>query len=420
MQIVVNPIVTPSFTAVASICAGGSLSALPTSSTNNISGNWSPAIDNMNTTTYTFTPDAGQCANNASMQIVVNPIVTPTFNSVPAICAGSSISALPTTSTNSINGIWSPALNNMATTTYTFTPDSGQCANSATMQIVVNNCSGQTLSTIDSYVYTGLVRYAQSYLWEVTELDEFGDAVGVAQTKQTPLRQFRISSLPTFKYNTQYRIRVASTVGGLLGNYGNPFNVRTPLPSSTIVDACGTTIPAMDVFVYSTIVKYCPGYRFTLTNANNPTEVHTIERQLRAFRLNDIPGLLVGGSYNVTVEVKNTNGIYLPLVSPPSCQIRVPGGTGKFAPKSIENDSEFNVITYPNPFSNAFNINITSPINSDIQMKVYDMVGRLVEQKNYSVSDLRNISIGNNYQSGIYNVIISQNEFVKTVRVIKK
>ncbi len=45
---------------------------------------------------------------------------------------------MPTTSNNGITGTWSPALNNSATTTYTFTPDTGQCANNITMQIVVN------------------------------------------------------------------------------------------------------------------------------------------------------------------------------------------------------------------------------------------------------------------------------------------
>ena len=35
---------------------------------------------------------------------------------------------LPTTSLEGITGTWSPALDNTATTTYTFTPDAGQCA----------------------------------------------------------------------------------------------------------------------------------------------------------------------------------------------------------------------------------------------------------------------------------------------------
>ena len=72
------------------------------------------------------------------MTITVNAQTVPTFNQVAAICSGSALAALPTTSTNSITGTWSPALNNTATTTYTFTPTAGQCATTATMTITIN------------------------------------------------------------------------------------------------------------------------------------------------------------------------------------------------------------------------------------------------------------------------------------------
>jgi gliding motility-associated-like protein len=138
MTVTVSPILTPTFTAVAPICAGAALSPLPTTSNNGVLGSWLPALNNTATTTYTFTPDAGQCANTATMTITVNPILTPTFNAVAPICSGATLSALPTTSTNSIVGTWSPAINNTATTTYTFTPSAGACATTTTMTITVN------------------------------------------------------------------------------------------------------------------------------------------------------------------------------------------------------------------------------------------------------------------------------------------
>ena len=140
----VNPNVTPTFTAIAAICSGGSLSALPLTSNNSITGTWAPALDNTATTTYTFTPTAGLCATTATLAITVNPNVTPTFTAVAAICSGGSLSTLPTTSNNSITGTWSPALDNTATTTYTFTPDAGQCATTATLTITVSNLNTWT------------------------------------------------------------------------------------------------------------------------------------------------------------------------------------------------------------------------------------------------------------------------------------
>src|SRR5439155_549787 len=143
--------------AVAPICSGATLSALPTTSNNGITGTWSPALNNTATTTYTFTPNAGQCGSTTTLTITVNPNIPPTFNAVAPICSGATLSALPTTSNNGFTGTWSPALNNTATTTYTLTPTAGQCATTATLTITVNPnitptfnavapiCSGATL-----------------------------------------------------------------------------------------------------------------------------------------------------------------------------------------------------------------------------------------------------------------------------------
>ena len=131
--------IVPTFTQVPAICSGATLSALPTSSTNSISGTWSPTLNNTATTTYTFTPTTSLCTSTAQMTITVNPSTTPTFTQVPAICSGATLSALPTISLNSITGTWSPALNNSATTTYTFTPTGSSCATNFTLNITVQN-----------------------------------------------------------------------------------------------------------------------------------------------------------------------------------------------------------------------------------------------------------------------------------------
>jgi trimeric autotransporter adhesin len=207
--ITLNPQVTPIFNQIPFICYGASLSSLPTTSLEGITGNWSPAINNLATTTYTFTPNPGQCATTAVMTITVNhttapnsvgqslcigatvaslvangtdikwyststggtallsetildngnyyasqtlngcesnrigvtvilnPLLKPTFKQVPPICSGTSLATLPLTSLNGIAGTWSPPINNLATTTYTFTPNAGQCGKTATMKIIV-------------------------------------------------------------------------------------------------------------------------------------------------------------------------------------------------------------------------------------------------------------------------------------------
>jgi gliding motility-associated-like protein len=168
MTITVTPNSVPSFTQVSSICSGASLPALPTTSNNGITGTWSPGINNTATTTYTFTPIAGQCATTTIMTIIVNPNTIPTFTQVAAICSGSALQALPTISNNGIIGTWAPAINNTTTTVYTFIPASGQCATPATMTIVVTPketptftqvatiCSGSTLSALPTTSNNGI------------------------------------------------------------------------------------------------------------------------------------------------------------------------------------------------------------------------------------------------------------------------
>ncbi len=148
MSITVNSAIIPAFTAVAPICSGAALALLPTTSNNSINGTWSPAINNMATTLYTFTPTAGQCATVTTLTISVGPPATPTFTAISPICSGDPLAALPTLSNNGFNGTWSPAINNTATTLYTFTPTAGQCATTTTMTITVNSSANPTFTAV--------------------------------------------------------------------------------------------------------------------------------------------------------------------------------------------------------------------------------------------------------------------------------
>jgi hypothetical protein len=134
--VTVNTQTTPTFTQLGPFCSGTSFT-LPTTSNNGITGSWSPAINNTSTTTYTFTPTAGQCASTATMTVTINPQTVPTFTQVGPFCSGTSFT-LPTTSNNGITGTWSPVINNTSTTTYTFTPTVGQCAQSTTITITIS------------------------------------------------------------------------------------------------------------------------------------------------------------------------------------------------------------------------------------------------------------------------------------------
>ena len=151
-EIIVIPSGIPIFNyPIISICPGESLQVLPLQSINGISGTWSPELNNSETTLYTFTPDSDQdCAQETTLEIIVTDPIMPDFDLIRPICIGDNLEALPLVSNNGIIGSWSPELNSMATTTYTFTPNAGQCATSATLDIIVIPISNLMVEVVTS------------------------------------------------------------------------------------------------------------------------------------------------------------------------------------------------------------------------------------------------------------------------------
>ncbi|WP_379904095.1 T9SS type B sorting domain-containing protein [Lacinutrix gracilariae] len=243
VSVTVNPNLTPTFTQVPPICNGDTLSSLPTTSNNGITGTWSPALDNTATTTYTFTPDAGQCAVTETMTITVNPIITPTFTQVPPICSGDTLSPLPTTSNNGITGTWSPAIDNTATTTYTFTPDAGQCAVTETMTITVNAnitpiftqvvaiCSGETLAALPTTSNNGITgTWSPALDNTATTTYTFTPDAGQCAVSETMTITVNANITPTFT-------QVADICSG---------EALAALPTTSNNGVAGTWSPALD------------------------------------------------------------------------------------------------------------------------------------------------------------------------------
>ncbi len=106
-------------------------------------GNTSSTSTNVSGTyTVTITNGSG-CTSSSSGTLVVNPNITPTFTALGPYCNGDSPASLPTTSNNGFTGTWSPATittGSAGSIVYTLTPDAGQCATTASITVVTNNC----------------------------------------------------------------------------------------------------------------------------------------------------------------------------------------------------------------------------------------------------------------------------------------
>jgi hypothetical protein len=78
------------------------------------------------------------------------------------------------------------------------------------------------------------------------------------------------------------------------------------------------------------------------------------------------------------------------------------------------------VVAYPNPYKESFKLDIQTNNSADVSVKVFDMIGRLIDQKTISFNNLSNIEIGNSYPSGVYNVVVLQEGKTKSLQVIKR
>ncbi len=172
---------SPIFDAIGPLCQNSTPPVLPPTSKEGITGTWSPAIINtsvLGTATYIFTPSsAGHCAAPASLDITIVNSISPTFPTIAdSYCQNTTALALPPTSKEGIDGIWSPSSINTATvgsTLYTFTPTGNQCGVSSQITIVINPLSGLTMGpdvTIAAGASTTLNVSATgnivSYLWK--------------------------------------------------------------------------------------------------------------------------------------------------------------------------------------------------------------------------------------------------------------
>ncbi|RZJ73602.1 Calx-beta domain-containing protein [Flavobacterium sp.] len=93
--VTVNNPTTPNFVTALTFCAGSSAPSLATTSQNGISGTWNPStINNSTGGTYTFTPNANQCATSVTLTTTVIPLpATPTISTSGAttFCQGGNV-----------------------------------------------------------------------------------------------------------------------------------------------------------------------------------------------------------------------------------------------------------------------------------------------------------------------------------------
>ena len=332
VSVIINHRTIPSFTAIAPVCSGTIASPLPTSSTNGITGSWSPTWNNLVTTTYTFTPTAGQCAYGTTMAISITPpSITPTFSSVAPVCSGAIISPLPTTSNNAITGTWYPALNNTASTTYTFTPTGGQCAKTITKVITINPyitptfsaiaplCSGSTIAPLPTSSTNGIAgSWAPALNNLATTTYTFTPTPVTGQCLNTNTLTITINSVSTPMGSSNQNLLPGTTIAYIVVN------------------------PATNIFWY-------PTYASAVSDVN-PLLPSTV---------------LINGATYYAVQVIA------------GCRSDVFAVTVNLA-LGVDENTRKDFAIYPNPAQDKFTIDFGNELNSNYSIKIDNILGQEV------------------------------------------
>jgi gliding motility-associated-like protein len=313
--VTVNPNVTPAFSFGTSltICAGETVPSLPTTSTNGITGTWSPlVVDNQNSAVYTFTPTAGLCALPTTFTVTVNPNVTPTFSfgTSLTICAGGTVPSLPTTSTNSITGTWSPSVvDNQNSAVYTFTPTAGLCAVPTTFTVTVNPnitptfsfgtsltiCAGETVPSLPTTSTNGITG-----TWSPSVVDNqnsgtytFTPTAGLCALPATFTVTVTPNITPTFSFGTSLTICAGGTVPSL--------------PTTSTNNITGTWSPSVVDNQNSAVYTFTPAAgpcavptTFTVTVNPNVTPTFSFGTSLTICAGGTVPSLPTTSTNNIT------------------------------------------------------------------------------------------------------------------------
>jgi gliding motility-associated-like protein len=145
LPVTITATVTPIFIPVAPFCNGATAPTLPIISTNGVIGTWSPAtVSNTISGTYTFTPNAGQCANSIPVSIIVLPKPIINIGVDRNICENTT-TVLDATNINPLatylwqNGSTNPTLTVSQGGTYSVTVNNGLCTASKTVIIGIDS-----------------------------------------------------------------------------------------------------------------------------------------------------------------------------------------------------------------------------------------------------------------------------------------
>ena len=279
------------------------------------------------------------------------------------------------------------------------------------LQLNPSQC-GATLPSIGTVIATTPLSGATGYRFRITDVTPGVSGSNLVQVKDRSYHWFTLCMLNRYNYGSTYMVEVAvKTTGGYTG-YGSPCYVYTP--AVPMLASCGAVVPTASSLVYTTSTTSVTQYRFQVTKVSDQSTVtFDTNKYWFSFRVN-VPGFTTSTEYSVRIAVM-TAGTWSAFgdacsITSPAAAVRSEAGT----------DLDFDVVAYPNPYADSFKLDVITSSDENVQYKVYDMLGKLIDSQEVISTEVYAQELGNNYPSGVYNVIVTQGEQVKTLRVIKR
>jgi hypothetical protein len=273
---------------------------------------------------------------------------------------------------------------------------------------------GETLPTISTIISTTSLAGATGYRFRVTNT-----TTGAVQTLTRTLHWFSLTMLSSYNYGTTYVVDVAVKTTGDYSDYGAPCNVTTPAVP-TLANYCGgAVVPTKGTQIRTLSLDKVTAYEFTVDRYNASLELvssSVVVKSLNRFTFNDITNYAPNTTYSVRVRIF-TAGSWSPYGD--ACEIVSPGAAKQGDTKAVDS-SLFSVVAYPNPYDYQFSFRMESSSDAPVHVKVYDMIGKLIETREINAADMPVVSLGERYPSGVYNVVVTQEDNVKTLRLVKR
>ena len=280
--------------------------------------------------------------------------------------------------------------------------------------IISSSSCGSTLANISSSIFCVQVPSASGYRFRVR------NGATVVGTVDKTVNRFSLVDLgiSNIAFATTYTVDVLLAFGGQLrpeSEYGSACSISTPATPGTsrvIAPSCGSTINSRWTNIYAQQVLGAQGYKFVVTNGAQTREFVTANSRFQLQQLSG--GAAASTAYTIRVDVLYNSSYVEGTVL---CTITTSAGMTRQTDAAL---AIYEVNAYPNPYAETFKLNVNTSSEDQVGVRVYDMLGREVEARQASVAAITNLEIGSQYPSGVYNIIVTQGDNVKTVRVVKR